>query len=264
MNNSSDILNPLSEIERKGKKYQNAALVLMAVALISVAVLVWILINYSCKINFGQTGQLGDTIGGITAPVIGLLSAGLIYLSFLIQHEANRLQWKAFMTESRMKYISDLSKEIDNFSKNLSFKTEIKTLNTLLSDTYEQDKILELIEKGEIQRIILKLNLFFDKNILLFKLIHPIPSDIDTDIRNGFILEGITKSMDFFQEISILKTVLNKIINDTHYNKLSIFSLLHRRITIYHLLIEHSKNKLELTNIWDDFLKDTGESKYVQ
>lgn len=37
------------------------------------------------------TGQIGDTIGGTTAPFIGLFSAILVYLSFQEQIKANRL-----------------------------------------------------------------------------------------------------------------------------------------------------------------------------
>jgi hypothetical protein len=31
-------------------------------------------------LDFTMTGDIGDTIGGTTAPIIGLLSAALIYL----------------------------------------------------------------------------------------------------------------------------------------------------------------------------------------
>lgn len=42
-------------------------------------------------LNFKNTGQIGDTIGGITAPFIGLLSAYLVYISFRQQYLANKL-----------------------------------------------------------------------------------------------------------------------------------------------------------------------------
>ena len=40
-------------------------------------------------IDFSETGQIGDTIGGLTAPFINLLSAVLIYLTFKEQINAN-------------------------------------------------------------------------------------------------------------------------------------------------------------------------------
>ncbi|MBI9069691.1 MAG: hypothetical protein JEZ09_20510 [Salinivirgaceae bacterium] len=45
--------------------------------------------------DFSTTGQIGDTIGGITAPFINLLAAVLIYLSFEQQIVANNIQRKA-------------------------------------------------------------------------------------------------------------------------------------------------------------------------
>ncbi len=37
----------------------------------------------------GSTGAVGDTIGGITAPVVGLFSAYLVYQAFIVQVKAN-------------------------------------------------------------------------------------------------------------------------------------------------------------------------------
>ncbi|MDX2171541.1 MAG: hypothetical protein SFY56_00375 [Bacteroidota bacterium] len=42
--------------------------------------------------NFTHTGEIGDTIGGITAPIVNLISAILIYLSFRQQLLANEIQ----------------------------------------------------------------------------------------------------------------------------------------------------------------------------
>ena len=42
--------------------------------------------------DFTSTGQIGDTIGGITAPIVNLISAILIYLSFRQQLLANEIQ----------------------------------------------------------------------------------------------------------------------------------------------------------------------------
>jgi hypothetical protein len=45
--------------------------------------------------NFSETGNIGNTIGGITAPFIGLVGAILIYVSFRKQVEANEKQIEA-------------------------------------------------------------------------------------------------------------------------------------------------------------------------
>lgn len=58
--------------------------------------------------NFSQTGQVGDTIGGITAPFIGLLSAYLIYKAFIVQVESNKIQSKNNEFGIALKLIEDL------------------------------------------------------------------------------------------------------------------------------------------------------------
>lgn len=49
--------------------------------------------------DFSNTGQVGDTIGGITAPILNLIGAYLVYISFQAQLEANRIQVKALNDE---------------------------------------------------------------------------------------------------------------------------------------------------------------------
>ncbi|OIQ22006.1 MAG: hypothetical protein BM557_01110 [Flavobacterium sp. MedPE-SWcel] len=49
--------------------------------------------------DFTNTGQLGDTIGGLTSPIIGIGGAFLVYVSFQAQLKANKMQWEAFNKE---------------------------------------------------------------------------------------------------------------------------------------------------------------------
>lgn len=57
-------------------------------------------------IDFNTTGQIGDTIGGITAPFINIAAAILVYLSFKEQIKANKLLSK----ESSYNFIDNLYK----------------------------------------------------------------------------------------------------------------------------------------------------------
>lgn len=61
------------------------------------------------------TGAIGDTIGGITSPVIGVVSALLIYFSFRAQINANRII---------QKQITDQKKEEDE-KKEFNYQMEI-------------------------------------------------------------------------------------------------------------------------------------------
>lgn len=53
-------------------------------------VLPWVLTNFSSFISFDSTtGPIGDTIGGITTPISGLLGAYLVFLALKAQVKAN-------------------------------------------------------------------------------------------------------------------------------------------------------------------------------
>ena len=47
------------------------------------------------EVIFDHIGEIGDTIGGLTAPVIGLLNAVLLYLTLREQFEFNEKQKKS-------------------------------------------------------------------------------------------------------------------------------------------------------------------------
>lgn len=49
--------------------------------------------------DFSDKGQIGDTIGGITAPIINLTGAFLVYISFQAQVNANKIQTDALNNE---------------------------------------------------------------------------------------------------------------------------------------------------------------------
>ena len=53
-------------------------------------------------IAFTETGDIGDTIGGITSPIVGLLGAILVYYALLEQIEANRLINEQFNEQKAM------------------------------------------------------------------------------------------------------------------------------------------------------------------
>lgn len=76
--------------------------------------------------NFSETGNIGDTIGGITSPVIGIVGAALLYLSIYLQYSANLRQDKAFSNQIHTTYIQDLIQSISNEIKDQEQKTKNK------------------------------------------------------------------------------------------------------------------------------------------
>lgn len=49
----------------------------------------WILATNSWFIDFTDTGQIGDTIGGIMGPFVAIAAAGLTFIAFWVQYKAN-------------------------------------------------------------------------------------------------------------------------------------------------------------------------------
>ncbi len=85
-------------------------------------------------LDFSESGQIGDTIGGITAPIVSFIGAVLIYYSFEQQIEANKIQREALNIE--------IKQNRDRYSFDILDKhyTEIKT---------EFDKIVYKRGSGE-------------------------------------------------------------------------------------------------------------------
>lgn len=85
--------------------------------------------------DFSDTGQIGDTIGGISAPIINLIGAFLVYFSFKAQITANKIHVSALEEEKLKNQISRvfqnhlaLFDEIKNRLNDLEFIVEIKPI----------------------------------------------------------------------------------------------------------------------------------------
>lgn len=90
-------------------------------------------------LNFSNKGQIGDTIGGITAPVINSVGAILVFVSFQAQIKANKIQ-------------ADLLKQgTNNQNYDRNFKVAIDLLNELKDDVNNlvyQDQYMSSEERG--------------------------------------------------------------------------------------------------------------------
>ena len=78
-------------------------------------------------ISFDNTGQIGDTVGGITAPIVGLVSIYLLYHTLIEQSKFNKQQ-------------TEFNKQQSIIAHNEQFKT------TLFSLFQEQRDIMEKMQ----------------------------------------------------------------------------------------------------------------------
>lgn len=105
----------------------------------------WLLTQNYSGVDLSNTGQIGDTIGGVTAPFIGFLAAILVYLAFRAQIDANyeiRNQFKVQKTNDHFYKMLDIHlNNVADFEMNshrmISDKHLLRATNDELSNEYE-------------------------------------------------------------------------------------------------------------------------------
>jgi len=160
------------EIElKKNDKYVKYVLIFAILWLVVAPI---ILTQFSI-VDFTGTGQIGDTISGISMPIISLVSAFLIYLSFKAQIQANRKMNKQIIKAHEETNFIFLNNEIDRFKKNIleiekdplfdsitnhqSLIVYCSNIGSILSATKDYD-ILYLLKSREIHILLGEINLF--------------------------------------------------------------------------------------------------------
>jgi hypothetical protein len=158
--------------------------------------------------------ELGNAIGGMTAPIIGLVSAFLIYVAFSAQVKANKELMK-FNLQSM--YFSNL--QMFKFIEG-SLINDIQKINIITKDTFQKTKSIE--GKDAIE--------------LLIQLLNTETENAEHYVKSGRINE---KSFESF-----LANSANYYINFNHYLNIldknessdEIFYFFWNRITNYHYL----------------------------
>ena len=64
-------------------------------------------------LDLTHTGTIGDTIGGITSPIIGIVGSYFIVVSFRTQLKANKMQFDA-LAEDRLRFATDRWYQVRN------------------------------------------------------------------------------------------------------------------------------------------------------
>lgn len=107
-------------------KKQNIGILAIGIVLIFISLYLFTRPALISSFDFSNTGEIGDTIGGITAPIINLIGAFLVYVSFQAQLEANRIQVKALNDEkSRIRTENIYQKYVSQFE---DIKTRLRDL----------------------------------------------------------------------------------------------------------------------------------------
>jgi hypothetical protein len=91
-------------------------IVIAIIFAISAFVLPYFITKFSI-IDFTETGQIGDTIGGIMNPFIGIASIIVMFLAFYMQYKANEIQRDLFK-EQKKQFDTELSEQRKQFERN--------------------------------------------------------------------------------------------------------------------------------------------------
>lgn len=112
--------------------------------------------SFSDKLDFTQTGPIGDTIGGILNPFLAIIGMLLTFLAFYIQYLANKAQLKQFnetqekqnklLTEQQyFRIIENLNQKIFSFST--SGNSSYEAINEIIKE-YKNRERLQCFELG--------------------------------------------------------------------------------------------------------------------
>lgn len=114
--------------EKKGKWYKKKTIWFFCIGIILIFLMPLILTQgaFYSIFNFSETGPIGDTIGGITAPFIGLLGATLVYISFEEQRKANKIQIDFLLFTANKERLMIESDEIPKLFNSFSFSNKDK------------------------------------------------------------------------------------------------------------------------------------------
>ena len=112
--------------------------------------------------DLSNTGQIGDTIGGITAPIINIIGAILVYSSFIEQNRANKIQSE----QNTFNLLHELYKELKSELNNLTFATKNVNNGSSYKGSKAQSVFIEILE-SRIDNLDFPKNSFFKEYLFL-------------------------------------------------------------------------------------------------
>lgn len=102
-----------------------------------------------CIFNFNETGQIGDTIGGIMGPFVAIAAAILTFLAFWVQFKANQQQRNDIALERFESNLFQLIQIQEEITNNLSF-TPTDGADRLYGSIFHGRQVFKILykEKG--------------------------------------------------------------------------------------------------------------------
>ncbi len=107
-------------------------------------------------LDFSNTGEIGDTIGGTMTPIVSLVAVILTYLAFLKQVEANKIQTEQFNETLKQKETDDkkqLKNSLELISLDVDFAIQDMEERIKSFDDYLKDKRKRIYGEGFLRYI---------------------------------------------------------------------------------------------------------------
>lgn len=98
------------------------------------------------ELDFRNTGQIGDTIGGIMGPFVAIAAAILTFLAFWVQFKANEQQRKDIALERFESNLFQLIQIQEEITNNLSF-TPTDGADRLYGNVFHGRQVFEILYK---------------------------------------------------------------------------------------------------------------------
>lgn len=121
--------------------------------------------SFLTNFDFTQTGQIGDTIGGITAPIIGILNAVLLYIT-LRRQDNEALKQQYYRHEDQILALVDRKSDMINNIKS-SLRLTVKYSENHLEFPFAPTEDVTGEHKGELAVDFVKSYLFNDSQPML-------------------------------------------------------------------------------------------------
>lgn len=205
--------------------------------------------------------EIGDAIGGMAAPIIGLFSTFLVYIAFRAQIDANKYLQVQNNRDLAYRYL-DIIKDIKTEINEIKIDSKVLTSN----NTYNSNVNPPLLGVDAIKQIFkltnpanhVKLELFLDKNYI--KIISNYLLAIDTIEELVKLNININEKIFLLKQLYFLNFKCNPIEN-TQYEKNTFGEIINEQITFINnnIVVAINKFNTKYEYYYNNYLNELGE-----
>ena len=191
-NIQQQIMRIINSIRQKLNPYSVRIFLFFSIGVIAVAPFVFTHFHSSIDFTMSTGSNIGSTIGGITAPFVGILAAYLVYQSFEKQREANNMTNEIVKRSIKISFYEEIVKQIE-FTNSQFDSIQLKDKQGI-NAFYSLKKDLNNANEEFINQFLLLLNSieFMTNSVIEF------PRDRNRDIDNFNYYRSLELKVSYF------------------------------------------------------------------